>query len=375
MPADNDDTSHRVALMGFTSFEQQALESYILLARSRTPSYTPAATLDEAHFIVANGDRVGVIDELITAQRMQDTLLVGNHARQGAAAWLERPIDPLHLFRALDTAVKRQAIAATATRVTPRHVMHAELSEAWALDALPSDNGPMSLRAAAALLRATSPATLPSPALRTSPAALPERPQPLGITLPADRSVERMGERQGASANASAPQPQLATTLATPHGQLRAVPKRVPPGPGEPLLALVVGADDAGALHVAMALQAHGISSERALESRRAFVALQDQVFDLIVIDVDLGFKSDLDGLSLAQAMKRQVRPFGDPSAPIFLTSSRPTPLEHAQAMVAGADAYLSVPMSADALTTALERAELRISAGLSDASVAPRIA
>ncbi len=369
MPADDNDTSHRVALMGFTSFEQQALESYILLARSRTPSYTPATTIDEAHLIVANGDRIGVIDELIGAQRMQDTLLVGSHARQGAAAWLERPIDPLHLFRALDTAVKRLAMTANATRVTPRHVTHAELSEAWALDALPTDGAPISFRAAASLLRATS------PTLRTSPALLPARPQSLGITLPEEYSVDRTGERQGKLADAQAPQPQHASPWATPHGRLRAVPKRVPPGPGEPLLALVVGADDAGALHVAMALQAHGISSERALESRRAFVALQDQVFDLIVIDVDLGLKSDLDGLSLAQAMKRQVRPFGDPSAPIFLTSSRPTPLEHAQAMVAGADAYLSVPMSVDALTTALEWAELRVSAGLSDASMAPRIA
>lgn len=342
----NNDNSHRVALMGFAGFEQQALESYIVLARSRTPSYAPAATLDDADFIVANGDRVGVIDALIAAERMQDALLVGSHARQGAAAWLERPIDPMHLFRALDTAVKRQAIAAHAPRVTPRHVTHAELSEAWALDALPRDNGPMSLR-------------------RT----------PMQRTLAPLQTTQPMLEPDAAMRRPFIPRQPADLPLATPHGQLRAVPKRVPPGPGEPLLALVVGADDARALHVAMALQAHGISSERALESRRAFVALQEQVFDLIVIDAYLGPTSDLDGLSLAQAMKRQSRPYGDPSAPIFLTSSSPTPLEHAQAMVAGADAYLGMPMLADALTAALELAELRISVTLSLPGTAPRIA
>ncbi len=336
------DPSHRVALMGFTSFEQQALESYLSLARSRSPAYGPAMSLDEAQFIVANGDRPGVIDQLVTAHRMRDTVLVGSHARQGSAAWLERPIDPLHLFRALDTAVKRQLVAPGGNRVTPRHVTHAELREVLSLND-PLNDASLGLRNMTAFTRAAVPAS----AAQTGAAAM---------TL-------------------SARAPSQATyrwVPANPHGQLSAVPKRVPPGPGEPLLALVVGADDAGALSMAMALQAHGISSERVLESRRAFLALQEQVFDLIVIDVDQGLHADLDGLSLAQAMKRQPRPYGDPCAPIFLMSSQPSPLEHAQAMVAGADAYLAKPVAGDALMAALELTELRT---LASATPLPRIA
>ena len=122
---------HSVTLMGFTGFEQQALESYLKLARSRTPAYAPCASLDEAQFIIANGDRGGVLDLLGAAQRMGDSLVVGSQTRPGAAGWLERPIDPLHLFRALDDAVKRRSLAATAARANPRNVTMAELGNAW----------------------------------------------------------------------------------------------------------------------------------------------------------------------------------------------------------------------------------------------------
>ncbi len=323
------DPTHRVALMGFASFEAQALESYIQLAGSRTPAYTLASSVEGAHFVIANGDRLGVIDVLLTAQRIGDTLMVGGHARHGSAAWLERPVDPLHLFRALDTAVRRRALTASAARVTARDVTHAELHEVWNADA------------EARLLPQNSPF-----AWRRTPAA----------AKPSSSGLVARNTNGAALASATAHD----ALIQRPHGQLRVVPTRVPPGPGEPLLALVVGAQDSGAMAIAMALQAHGISSEWALESRRAFAALQDQVFDLIVIDVDLGSQSDLDGLSLAQSMKRQPRPYGEACPPIFVTSQQPSPLEHTQAMVAGADAYLDKPLSPEALSAALEAAALR---------------
>ncbi len=323
--------SHRVALMGFTSFEQQALDSYLRLARVRTPSYESATDVEACDFIVANGDRSGVVDMIITSQRMGDTVLVGSHARQGAAAWLERPIDPLHLFRALDTAVRRRDLAASAARPAPRQIAHADIDNPWTMDA------PTRLSPQRGMATWPAPATEQTHPLSGEPLATLEGP--LG-RAGGERHVTMEATRQGAG--------------------LQAVPKRVPPGPGEPLLALVVDASDDGAMDIAMALQAHGISSERAQDSRGAFAALEEQVFDLIVIDVVLGSHSDLDGLSLTQAMRRQPRPYGEACPPILVTSLAASALEHAQAMLAGATSYLAKPIGQTTLSQALEDAELR---------------
>jgi CheY-like chemotaxis protein len=324
--------THRVALMGFTSFEQHALEAYIQLAHARATPYALASTLDEAQFVVANGDRVGVLDVILAAQRMGDTVLVGTHARQGAAAWLERPIDPLHLFRALDSAVQRRALAASAARVAPRHMTHAELGNAWpehsARRATPASSGDLPW-----------PTLMGLPALTKSPSTT----APSASTSSGPFNVEAVG------------------ASGTLRQTLHAVPKRVPPSLDEPLLALVVEYDDAAAAHMAVALQSHGIASLRAVDSRRAFAALQDQVFDLIVVDAALGPRSDLDGVSLCQAIKRQPRPYGEPCPPVLVTAADPSALEHAQAMVAGADVYLPKPLSAQALSQALEDTDLRV--------------
>lgn len=314
-------TTHPVALMGFTSFEQQALESYVSLARNRSPSYALATAVEGARFIVANGDRPGVIDLLVTARRMGDTVLVGHHARQGAAAWLERPIDPLHLFRALDSAVRRREVSQGAIGGASNRTLHADLAAAWQAEA------------------AQRMAHFVASGTRT------EEFHALS------RTEQQVIERS----------------------RLRAVPMRVPPGPGEPLLALIVDADDDAAMEMAKLLQSHGISSEQASDSRRAFAALQEQVFDLIVIESDLGPRSDFDGVVLTQAMKRQQRPYGEPCPPVFVTAAKASELEHAQASLAGASAYLPKPVTQQALAVALERAQLRV--GLEDSLILSRSA
>lgn len=297
--------AHRVAIVGFASLEQQALDAYMALAHTRSPSYELAASMEVAHFIVANGERAGMLDLLLAAQRLGDTVLVGGPSRDGVTAWVERPIDPVRLFRELDTAVRRRELARHAARTTKAGITHAELRESRVLNAN----------------------------LQRDPAS-PVAGEFHALTRGEQHAIER--------------------------GRLRAVPTRVPPGPGEPLLALVVDPDDATAMEVAKALQSHGISSERASGSRRAFAVLQEQVFDLIVIAAELGDDSDLDGVSLAQAMKRQIRPYGETCPPVFLAAARPTALEHAQSMLAGADAYLHQPLTHGQLAAALEDCQLR---------------
>ena len=82
--------------------------------------------------------------------------------------------------------------------------------------------------------------------------------------------------------------------------------------------------------------------------------------FDIVAIDVDLGPQSDLDGLQVTQAIKRQQRAPGDFCPPILLMSAQPSALEQAQGMLAGGSYYLKKPVLADALSNALVHAGLR---------------
>ena len=97
--------AHTVALQGFSEFERNALASYFRLAVSREPAYAQVQTLEAARFIIADADQPGVIDALLAADRVADTVFIGAQAPDGALAWMMRPIDPLHVFREIDATL------------------------------------------------------------------------------------------------------------------------------------------------------------------------------------------------------------------------------------------------------------------------------
>lgn len=95
----------RVALLGFGDFERSALMSYLRLSGSRVPAYEEAASLADADFAIADVDHTGTLDAVLGADRVADTVFVGALAPEGALAWMMRPIDPLQVFREIDSAV------------------------------------------------------------------------------------------------------------------------------------------------------------------------------------------------------------------------------------------------------------------------------
>ena len=95
----------RVALLGFGEFERSALVSYLRLSGSREPAYEEVKSLADADFVIADPDHVGTLDAVLGADRVADTVFVGALAPEGALAWMMRPIDPLQVFREIDSAV------------------------------------------------------------------------------------------------------------------------------------------------------------------------------------------------------------------------------------------------------------------------------
>lgn len=110
----------RVALHGFSDFEQRALGSFFRLAAPPALALELVPDIATAQLIVADADHPGTVDALLVAVRIADTVFIGERAPTGAAARLPRPIDALHVLRAIEAlAARRRAQPAETAGAEP----------------------------------------------------------------------------------------------------------------------------------------------------------------------------------------------------------------------------------------------------------------
>ena len=103
---------YRIALLGFSASERELLVATFAAGLSRWPTYGVGAganllpMLDDADFVVADGDHAPSVQLVVVTERVGDTLFIGAGPPVfGAAAWMPRPLDPQHLLRELDALV------------------------------------------------------------------------------------------------------------------------------------------------------------------------------------------------------------------------------------------------------------------------------
>lgn len=100
-----------VAIEGFSSFEREALASFFRLAAQRSPAFHQVDEVGVADFLIADGDHPASVAAVRRGQRFDDTVFIGAKAPGGAAAWLPRPIDPMHVLRELEGLVEMRLTA------------------------------------------------------------------------------------------------------------------------------------------------------------------------------------------------------------------------------------------------------------------------
>lgn len=98
-------TPHAVCLLGFSAFERDALAAQFRLALHRQPAYRLAESLEQARFLVVDGDAPRAVETVERAGRSADAVFVGHRAPAAALAQLARPIDALSVLRELDAAL------------------------------------------------------------------------------------------------------------------------------------------------------------------------------------------------------------------------------------------------------------------------------
>jgi CheY-like chemotaxis protein len=283
----------RIAFLGFSDFERTALASCFRLAADRQQRFELVYTLTDADYLVADADHGPSVQLVVVTERLAETVFIGSSAPAGAAASMHRPIDALHLMKALDALALARDGASPGPMAAPSPVRDAEPPSAM----LPS-------------LRPESGVILESMLRRPVPA----RPAPL-------------------PAAAAAP------------------PVFV--GPPAPPRALVVDDSDIARRFLTSRLLPWGVRSDTAVTSAQVIELLAQRSYDLIFLDVELGLASELNGLALCRHIKRSALAI---SATVIVVSAHHTEVDRARGSLAGCDVYLGKPIKEAELAALLRR-------------------
>jgi CheY-like chemotaxis protein len=291
-------STHSVCLLGFSDFERRALALQFRLATGRTPSYLLVAGIDEARFLVVDGDSKPAVQRALDAGRLAHCVFVSVAAApKGALAHLRRPIDALSLLRELDAA-------------------------------LIQFHGPSAVPApppAPVVLPPPAP-IVPPPRASASPLRPPPRPQPGS----APASAQGMLDSQ--LSDLADLFPDRAATAGAPAGSTTKDPR---------CDALLVDDSEIALRFLELKLGELGLRSRSVTDSDAALAQLERHEFNYVFLDVELGPGSKLDGLALCRHIKRRTK-----RPPVVaMVSAHATQTDRVRGSLAGCDAYLGKPL------------------------------
>ncbi len=306
----------RIAFLGFSDFERTALASYFRLAAEREPRFELVVTLTDAEYLVADADHGPSVQLVVVTERLAETVFIGSPAPEGAAASMRRPIDALHVMKALSALVQARG---GAVPVLTQAVV------------VPPAVAPEMGVIVESMLR------MPPPAQQ----AVVEAPRVLPATPPAPP----------ASSAPSPPSPPPPLRAPTPTAR---APRFV--GPPAPPRALVVDDSDIARRYLITRLQPWGVRSDTATTSAEVVELLAQRSYELIFLDIELGPDSELDGLALCRHIKRSALAI---DATVVVVSAHHSEVDRARGALAGCDVYLGKPIKDAELAVLLRRQRL----------------
>jgi CheY-like chemotaxis protein len=305
-----------VALLGFSSFERSAM-----LARFQRPARgADSASLgfewvlgvDEARFVVADGDQPGALALLEQLGRVDDAVFVGSYAPRRAAAWLMRPLAPDAVLRELAELQRQRALPDSAPLPLPMP---------WLLG---NDFGRLDRRSAPSASRS---GRLAGWRADDGRAVLP-----VPGHLPPDAALRQAGARPEAGATT----PRTSAPLVLPR-------------------ALLVDDSDIALHYLRRLLAPYGLDTDLAHFSHQALEMLASRVYGIVFVDVDLGEGSRHDGLDLCHRVRHQWQQPGAPPV-VVVVSAMHDPVHQVRGTLAGAQAYLGKPLDRGALDQLMQR-------------------
>jgi two-component system, cell cycle response regulator len=309
---------HKIALLGFSSFERSTFESFFRLAARRAPGYQIVANEAEAAMVIVNSDEAVVLSAFAKARTTQKVILVGR--TDGGTGWplQQRPIKLMSVLTQVDQTLNPPApVAAGFASAAP--------------PLMPSAGAPA--RPAAPAAAAASPSVVPMPA--------PE------VSAKLSRSV-RDGSGMGHSRLGEA----------APMMGLNTQPPSEASGIFDDIL--VVDDSDIALKFMQNRLSRFGFRAQLARSGEEALARINVQPFKFVFLDVMM---EGLDGYQTCRAIKQRKYAEGKPPVIVMLTSRGGT-IDKIRGTLAGCDAYLTKPLNEGELVKVLAKHDSSIERG-----------
>ena len=115
-------------------------------------------------------------------------------------------------------------------------------------------------------------------------------------------------------------------------------------------------------------LQRWGLVMDRALSSGRAIEMLAQRHYDFVFLDLELGTRSQLDGLALCHHIKRHQDVVSALTSSVFIVSAHHTEMDRVRGTLAGCDGYLGKPLDEAELSRLMLRHGLALRAQITSA-------
>ncbi len=344
---------HKIALVGFSSFERATFESFFRLAARRPPGYMLVATPAEASLAVINADDPATMRAAMANKPCAHVMLIGN--ADGGTGWaLQRR--PLNLMKVLtnveqlltpQAAPAASAAAPSVARAAPIAPMRPVAAPASGFAAT-RPFGPLSTSPASAA--AAAPSAVGAPSYRpvqvaSAPAALVS-----GAAAKAPRNDVRIGMGDFANSRDS---PLVSGDAKHSDFQDDSQMDHI----------LVVDDSDIALKFMRNRLTRFGFRTDLVNSGEEALGRVSARPYKFVFLDVMM---EGLDGYQTCRAIKQRKYSEGKPPVVVMLTSRGGT-IDKIRGTLAGCDAYLTKPLNERDLIAVLAKHDRTVARGFQE--------
>jgi two-component system, cell cycle response regulator len=310
---------HKIALLGFSSFERSTFESFFRLAARRAPGYQIVASGAEAALVIVNTDEAALANAFAKTRATQKVIAVGRTDAGTGWPLQQRPIKLMGVLTQVDQMLNPPAPVAAgfASAASP-------LRPAAGMPARP---------AASSAVPVASPSVVPMPA--------PE------VSAKMSRSVRDGSGMSHSRLGELAPIMGLNTQ---------------PPSDASDIYddILVVDDSDIALKFMQNRLSRFGFRAQLVRSGEEALGRINVQSFKFVFLDVMM---EGLDGYQTCRAIKQRKYAEGKPPVIVMLTSRGGT-IDKIRGTLAGCDAYLTKPLNEGELIKVLAKHDSSIERG-----------
>jgi two-component system, cell cycle response regulator len=349
---------HKIALIGFSSFERATFESFFRLAARRPPGYVLVVDPATANLAVVNADDPVAMSAVLDKKPCKHVMLIGTSDAGTGWTLQHRPLNLMKVLTNVEQLLSTSGPSYGPVGATTAPVRAAPVAP-QSSSAVRSPVAPSGFFTPRSFAKTDAAplmplARTPAPALRTSPVIAPPpppvtvRPAP-GVVLP----MSRRGDVRAGSGDHAATQSEMGLL-----GGNSQSPLTMDDGNVDHIL--VVDDSDIALKFMRNRLTRFGFRTDLANSGEEALGRLGVRPYKFVFLDVMM---EGLDGYQTCRAIKQ--RKYGDEKPPVVvMLTSRGGTIDKIRGTLAGCDAYLTKPLNERDLIAILSKHDRNVARG-----------